>query len=47
MHPHYIGHRSRIVVLEELIRHINARGDVWFATHEEIADYVRAQAGME
>ena len=38
---------SRIVVLEELIRHINARGDVWFATHEESADYVRAQAGME
>jgi len=47
MHPHYTGHRSRIVVLEELIGHMQARGGVWFATHEEIAEYVRAQAGME
>jgi peptidoglycan/xylan/chitin deacetylase (PgdA/CDA1 family) len=46
MHPHYIGHRSRIVILEELIRHIQDSGDVWFATHEEVAEYVRAEAGM-
>jgi peptidoglycan/xylan/chitin deacetylase (PgdA/CDA1 family) len=47
MHPHYIGHRSRIVVLRELIDHMVRRGDVWFATHLDIAEYVRAQAGME
>jgi peptidoglycan/xylan/chitin deacetylase (PgdA/CDA1 family) len=47
MHPHYIGHRSRIVVLEELIDHMRRRGRVWFATHLEVAEYVRAQAGMD
>ncbi len=40
MHPHYIGHRSRITILERLIDHINERGDVWWATHEEVARYV-------
>jgi peptidoglycan/xylan/chitin deacetylase (PgdA/CDA1 family) len=37
MHPHIIGHRSRIAMLEELIVHMQAQGDVWFATHEQIA----------
>jgi peptidoglycan/xylan/chitin deacetylase (PgdA/CDA1 family) len=41
MHPHYIGHRSRITLLERLIDHINERGDVWWATHEEVARYVK------
>ena len=41
MHPKYIGHRSRIAMLEELIKHMQERKDVWFATHEEIALYVR------
>ena len=34
MHPHIIGHRSRIVALEGVIEHIKARGGAWFATHE-------------
>jgi peptidoglycan/xylan/chitin deacetylase (PgdA/CDA1 family) len=46
MHPHIVGHRSRISVLEELIRHIRSHAGVWFATHEDIARYVKAQAGM-
>jgi peptidoglycan-N-acetylglucosamine deacetylase len=46
MHPHYIGHRSRIVVLKELIRYIQSRENVWFATHQEAALYVKAQAGL-
>ena len=46
MHPHYIGHRSRIVALEGLIEHMKSRGNVWFATHEATAHYVRDQAGM-
>jgi hypothetical protein len=47
MHPHYIGHRSRIVVLEALIEHIRGRGGAWFATHLAVAEYVRAEAGMD
>ncbi len=47
MHPHVIGHRSRIVALEGLIDHMKAKGGVWFATHESAARYVRAQAGMD
>jgi peptidoglycan-N-acetylglucosamine deacetylase len=46
MHPHIIGHRSRLSVLEELIQHMRSRAGVWFATHEDIACYVKAQAGM-
>ena len=45
-HPHIIGHRSRILILEELITHIQSVGNVWFATHEQAARYVRDQAGM-
>jgi len=47
MHPHYIGHRSRIIVLRELIEHMNARHDVWYGTHEEAARWVRKQAKMD
>ena len=46
-HPHIIGHRSRIIILEDLINHIQTKGDVWFATHQQIAEYVKEQAGME
>jgi peptidoglycan/xylan/chitin deacetylase (PgdA/CDA1 family) len=41
MHPKYIGHRSRIAMLEDLIKHMQKREGVWFATHEDIALYVR------
>ena len=47
MHPHYIGHRSRIVVLRELIEHIKSKPDVWFGTHEQAVRWVRKQAGMD
>lgn len=46
MHPHYTGHRSRIVALEELIRHMKSKDGVWFATHQEAAEYVKSQAGL-
>ncbi|WP_345647270.1 polysaccharide deacetylase [Streptomyces tremellae] len=39
MHPHVIGHRSRFLILRELLDHIGAH-DVWYATHEELAAYV-------
>jgi peptidoglycan/xylan/chitin deacetylase (PgdA/CDA1 family) len=41
VHPHIIGHRSRIVVLEKLIEHIQAKGGAWFATHRQAAEYVK------
>jgi peptidoglycan-N-acetylglucosamine deacetylase len=41
-HPHIIGHRSRIGILEGLVEHIKARSDVWFATHAQVAEYVVA-----
>ena len=31
MHPHIIGHRSRLPLLERLIGHIKAKGGCWFA----------------
>ena len=46
MHPHYIGHRSRIVALQGLIDHIQAAGGAWFGTHADAARWVREQAGM-
>ncbi|MGB0543073.1 MAG: polysaccharide deacetylase family protein [Longimicrobiales bacterium] len=47
MHPHVIGHRSRIVALEGLIEHMKTKEGVWFGTHEEAARWVRQQAGMD
>jgi peptidoglycan-N-acetylglucosamine deacetylase len=44
MHPFVIGYRSRIWILEELIREAKAAGDVWFATHEQVAEYALANA---
>lgn len=38
MHPHVIGHRSRLVVLSELLDHIASRPGVWYATHAEVAE---------
>jgi len=43
MHPKYIGHRSRILMLEKLIQHILAKKNVWFATHESVARYVKKE----
>lgn len=47
MHPHVIGYRSRIFILEELLSHITSLGDCWIATHAEIAAYCAAQAGLK
>ncbi|MDX1480382.1 MAG: polysaccharide deacetylase [Woeseiaceae bacterium] len=46
MHPHYIGHRSRIVVLRELIEYMLQHDGVWFGTHESAVRWVRRQARM-
>jgi peptidoglycan/xylan/chitin deacetylase (PgdA/CDA1 family) len=44
MHPHIVGHRSRMSVLEELVQHIRSYSGVWFATHEQVARYVKGAA---
>ena len=44
MHPHVSGYRSRIFILEELIRHIQSHDDVWFGTHADIARYAKENA---
>lgn len=46
MHPHVIGYRSRIFILEQLLERIVAKGDCWIATHAEIAAYCAEQAGL-
>jgi len=41
MHPHITGHRSRVALLDRLIRHIKSKPGVWFATHEQVARHVK------
>jgi peptidoglycan/xylan/chitin deacetylase (PgdA/CDA1 family) len=50
MHPFVIGYRSRISILDELLRHARSRGEVFLGTHAEVANHVRsvaAAAGSE
>jgi len=44
MHPHIIGHRSRIIVLEEIINYIRGKSGVWFGTHEAAVQWVKQEA---
>ena len=44
MHPRVIGHRSRLAMLEMLVKEISDTSGVWFATHEQVARYVLEQA---
>lgn len=46
MHPHVITYRSRFWILEELVGLAKAKGDCWFASHAEIAAYVKTEAGL-
>lgn len=43
MHPHIIGHRSRLIVLDELMKHIRSFDDVWITTHADLAHHVVSQ----
>ncbi|MFM8534537.1 MAG: polysaccharide deacetylase family protein [Acidimicrobiia bacterium] len=47
MHPHYIGHRSRVAMLERLVQYIKRKPGVWFATHEQIAVHVKPLIGSQ
>jgi peptidoglycan/xylan/chitin deacetylase (PgdA/CDA1 family) len=44
MHPHITGHRSRMPVLERLIKHMKAKGGCWFATHAQVAEWCKNQS---
>ena len=44
MHPHIIGYRSRIWILEELVRYMRSLPGVWFATHADVVRYAKTHA---
>jgi peptidoglycan/xylan/chitin deacetylase (PgdA/CDA1 family) len=46
LHPHHVGHRSRIFILEETILQARSKGDVWFCTHAELARYCASEGGL-
>ncbi|HET7357236.1 MAG TPA: polysaccharide deacetylase [Nocardioidaceae bacterium] len=41
LHPHIIGHRSRLVVLRDLLEYMRGHDDVWFASHAQISEVLR------
>ncbi|MDP3415275.1 polysaccharide deacetylase [Falsiroseomonas sp.] len=44
MHPHVIGHRSRIALLDRLVTRIKKHEGVWFATHAQVAQWCKDHA---
>ncbi|PZX14923.1 polysaccharide deacetylase [Palleronia aestuarii] len=44
MHPHMIGYRSRIWILEELVRRMKETDECWFATHADIVAHAAGAA---
>ena len=47
LHPQVVGHRAPMKHLEQLIVYMKSKPGVWFATTEQIARYVKEQAGMK
>jgi peptidoglycan/xylan/chitin deacetylase (PgdA/CDA1 family) len=43
LHPHIIGHRSRLIVLEELMEYIRSHDGVWITTHQDLATHVASR----
>jgi hypothetical protein len=44
MHPHVIGHRSRMPLLSRLVNHMKQRGGCWFAAHAQVGEWCHDQA---
>ncbi|WP_238537972.1 polysaccharide deacetylase family protein [Paraburkholderia atlantica] len=44
MHPHVITNRSRIWILDELIKYAKSLPGVWFARHDEVVNYALQHA---
>jgi peptidoglycan-N-acetylglucosamine deacetylase len=40
-HPHISGRRSRMVYLTKLVQYMKSKPNVWFATSQEVAEYVK------
>jgi peptidoglycan/xylan/chitin deacetylase (PgdA/CDA1 family) len=47
MHPHHIGHRSRVWILDEIVRLAKGLPDTWIATHADIAAYCASEARLK
>ena len=45
LHPHVSGHRSRLVQVEKFIAYMKSKPGTWFATMEQVANYVKQNAG--
>jgi peptidoglycan/xylan/chitin deacetylase (PgdA/CDA1 family) len=43
-HPHVSGHRSRIAELDRLAAYMQSKPEVWFATMQQVANYVKQTA---
>ncbi len=46
LHPHVTGHRAPMQQLEKLVAYMKSKPGVWFATGEQIAQYVKSAAGL-
>ena len=44
MHPHVIGYRSRMWILDELVQQMKATDECWFATHADIVAHAATNA---
>ena len=44
MHPQIFGRPSRLAILDDLLAHVTARGDIWIATCAEIAAWTEERA---
>jgi peptidoglycan/xylan/chitin deacetylase (PgdA/CDA1 family) len=44
LHPYLSGHRAPMKHLEEFVAYMKSKPDVWFATGEQIANYVKTAA---
>ena len=41
LHPHVIGYRSRIWIVDELLSHARSQKGVWFATHGQLVAWAK------
>jgi hypothetical protein len=44
LHPYLSGHRAPMRHLEEFVTYMKSKPGVWFATCQQIAEYVKVQA---
>ncbi|MGE3302275.1 MAG: polysaccharide deacetylase family protein [Hyphomonadaceae bacterium] len=45
MHTHFGGRPMMAAMLDEILTHYGKAGDVWFARHDEMAEFILKQAG--